>query len=150
MKLTKDILRIVLIVFSAASIVLFFLPFATVTAGSETSYIFVKIENGLAGIEAASTAETKNIQDQLTANGWVALEGHNGVYYFSNEGANKVTATEQVDIKVFEKFTVKSDVSDLSGYSEKTIVITAYAVQAAGFANPKTAFETAFPSNTNP
>ena len=36
MKLTKDILRIVLIVFSVASIVLFFLPFATVTAGSET------------------------------------------------------------------------------------------------------------------
>lgn len=36
MKLTKDILRIALVVFSVASIVLFFLPFATVTTGSET------------------------------------------------------------------------------------------------------------------
>ena len=37
MKLAKNILRIALVVFSVASLVLFFLPFATVTMGSDTA-----------------------------------------------------------------------------------------------------------------
>lgn len=49
-----------------------------VDAVSEDSYIFVKVENGIAVYEAASSAEKdgyKTIADQLKANGWTALAG---------------------------------------------------------------------------
>ena len=49
-----------------------------VDAVSEDSYIFAKVENGIAVYEAASSAEKdgyKTIADQLKANGWTALEG---------------------------------------------------------------------------
>lgn len=96
-------------------------PTVWVDANSENSYIFVKVENEIANIEA----DTK-IAAQIKAKGWMPLAGEAGVYY--------KTYTQQgtiADLVVFEKFTIKNDVNadTLKDYAGKTIKITAYAVQ---------------------
>ena len=112
-------------------------PTVHVTANSENAYIFVKVENGIKDIEAATVAGGyTNIADQITANGWTKLEdvaGVDNVYY--KEYTKK--PTETVDLPVFENFkiadTVKAD--GLKNYDTKTITITAYAIQNDGFEN---------------
>lgn len=100
-------------------------------AGSEASYLFVKVENGLADIEKAGTT----IESQILDNGWTALTGQSGVYYML-VGA---TATD-VDYVVFSSFTV-ADEAVVSDYSTAKINITAYAIQADGFeGNPSLAY----------
>lgn len=99
-------------------------------AGSEASYLFVKVENGLAAIEKGTT-----IEQQILRNGWTALTGQSGVYY-KLVGA---TATD-VDYLVFSSFTV-ADEAVVSDYSTAKINITAYAIQADGFeGNPSLAY----------
>ncbi len=93
-------------------------------AGSEASYLFVKVENGLADIEA----DTK-IAAQITTNGWTALNSETGVYY-KKVDANNTNAA--VDYKVFNTFKLKSD-ANVEGYENATITVTAYAIQADGF-----------------
>lgn len=99
-------------------------PTVHFAAGSEASWLFVKVEDGIADIEA----DTK-IAAQITANGWTALAGETGVYYKS-VGAN--TTKDAIDYVVFENFTL-TDTADVSAYKDKTIKVTAYAVQADGF-----------------
>ena len=93
-------------------------------AGSEASYLFVKVEDGIANIEAATT-----IADQITAKGWAALTGVDGVYYKSVD-AN--TTSDAIDYVVFENFTL-TDTANVSAYENATIKVTAYAVQSDGF-----------------
>ncbi|MGN1399077.1 MAG: hypothetical protein ACI4WG_03655 [Erysipelotrichaceae bacterium] len=99
-------------------------------AGSEASYLFVKVENGIEDIESGTT-----IHQQILANGWTELTGQQGVYY------KLVDATESdVDYIVFESFTIAEE-ADVADYSTATISITAYAIQADGFeGNPALAF----------
>ncbi len=97
---------------------------------SEASYLFVKVVNGIADIEAGTT-----IDAQILANGWTALGTANpGVYYKLVSGT-----TSDVDYAVFQSFQVADD-ADVSGYSSATIIITAYAIQADGFDNAIAAF----------
>lgn len=128
-------------------------PIITVAAGSEECYLYVKIDNDLTGIEiAADDTEdaTESIEEQLIANGWEALEGVAKVYVYKGEksvsGKVKAGTDTPVTVNTFGDFTVKSEVSSttIDGFGIKTIVVTAYAVQTAGFANAKTAFTTAF------
>ena len=113
-------------------------PVITVTAGSEACYLFVKITNPLASVEKASDANTKTIADQLAANGWTALDGHAGVYSY----CGVVDALENAQtVNVFENFTISNAQADLSAFENAEVEIVAYAVQAAGFANAKAAFE---------
>ncbi len=95
-------------------------------AGSEASYLFVKVENGLADIE-----DVTKIADQITTNGWTVLnsETETGVYYKKVDANNTDAA---VDYKVFNTFKLKSD-ANVEGYGSKTIKVTAYAIQADGF-----------------
>ena len=51
-------------------------PTVHVTANSEDSWVFIKVEDGLAAIEDDTT-----VADQITGNGWTALDGVAGVYY---------------------------------------------------------------------
>ena len=51
-------------------------PTVHVQANSEDSFIFVKVENGIANYEAGTT-----IAAQIAANGWTALNGVENVYY---------------------------------------------------------------------
>ena len=100
-------------------------PTVHLEKGSEESYIFVKVENGLAAIEAAGDT---TIAAQITANGWTALAGVDGVYY------KKVAANPDKveDLAVFGSFTL-ADNADVASYADAEIKVTAYAIQADGF-----------------
>lgn len=100
-------------------------------AGSEASYLFVKVENGIAGAESTEEGY-KNIAVQITENDWAALNGVTGVYYMK---VNANTGDEDIDYPVFEGFTVSGalESDDLATYNGKTVTVTAYAIQADGF-----------------
>ena len=105
-------------------------PIVTVLANSEACYVFVKIENNISAIEDPSNT----IAAQILANGWTALDTVPGVYY-------KTVSTSASDqpLNVFSTFKV-SGTADVSTYSGKTIVITAYAIQSNGFADAAAAW----------
>ena len=119
-------------------------PIVHFAAKSEASYLYVKVENQLAGIESDAT-DYKNIDAQIKANGWKVLADN---VYFKKVDAN--TSDAAVDYKVFEKFEVKGAVeqTELDTYANKTIVVTAYAVQADGFANENAAWNATFGKTT--
>lgn len=98
-------------------------PIVHVAANNEKCYVFVKIENGLENIIAGTS-----IEDQILANGWTKLE--KGVYY---QVVN--AATSATDLPVFKSFKITSDINktDLAGYEDAEIKVTAYAIQYLGF-----------------
>ena len=99
-------------------------PTVHVDADSEDCYIFVKVVNEIAAIEADTT-----IAAQIAAKGWTALAGQTGVYYKIWEQG------DAADLVVFEEFTIKTDVNGetLDKYTGKTVTVTAYAIQLSGF-----------------
>ena len=102
-------------------------PTVHVKKDSEDAYIFVKVENGISAFEAEKT-----IAKQITDNGWMDLNGVDGVYY------KKYTkdATQDVNLVVFSNFTIADGAEKISGWDTATganITITAYAVQQDGF-----------------
>ena len=104
-------------------------PTVHVTANSEDSWVFIKVEDGLAAIEDDTT-----VADQITGNGWTALDGVAGVYY--KEYSSSTAAT---DLVVFETFKVKGD-ADVAQYAKAKIDVTAYAIQKDGFTTPAAAW----------
>lgn len=112
-------------------------PTVHVAEGSETCYVFVKVENGIADIEDINYT----IADQLRDNGWELLDGD--VYYY----VEAVTAGEAgTDLLVFNSFIIDGEVEseDLEKCAEATITVTAYAVQANGFTSAEDAWDTTF------
>lgn len=111
---------------------------------SEASWLFVKVENGIKDIVAATTIET-----QITSapNSWIPLDGYQNVYYKSVD-ANK-SETAAVDYPVFGSFKLTSDAA-VATYENAKIVVTAYAVQADGFTSATDAWINTFgaPSTT--
>ena len=112
-------------------------PTIHVTAGSEKCILFVKVTNGIAGIEADTT-----IAKQMEDLDWEPVTGAEGVYYYEYV-VNATDATRDVDVPVFRTFTI-SGTEDVSGYATvkdeegkiiggATIKVIAYAVQADGF-----------------
>lgn len=104
-------------------------PIIHVDAASENCYLFVKVENEIAAIEGAN-----NVASQMTANGWVAVEGETDVYAYTVNKA--LTAVEAgANVNVFGTLTIADTVTNtvLAGYADKTITVTAYAIQADGF-----------------
>lgn len=99
-------------------------PAVHVAAGSEVCYLFVKVADGIADIQDATT-----VADQMLANGWVAMD--NGVYYY-NKTVDAREAEKAVDVPVFGTFTIKGDAA-VADYAGKTITVQAYAIQADGF-----------------
>lgn len=100
-------------------------PIVHVDANSEKCWVFVKVVNEIAAIEDAAST----VADQMTANDWTAVSGAENVY------AYKEIVNAGTDVKVFESFKISGSVegSALEAYEGKTIVVTAYAVQADGF-----------------
>ena len=110
-------------------------PIVHVDANSEDAWLFVRVENNLTQIEADTT-----IAAQMAENGWTLVEGETNVFALATTvagGANK---------NVFENFTISGTVDNttLSQYEDTTIDVTAYAVQAEGFATPKAAWDATF------
>ncbi len=114
-------------------------PTVHVDADSDNCWIFVKIENGIADIEAATT-----VADQMTALGWTEIDTTNHIW------AYKEIQSKGANVVVFNTFKIKSDVSNetLATYAGKTIVVTAYAVQSDGFTTAADAWNAAFASNS--
>ncbi len=114
-------------------------PTIHVAANSQASYLFVKVENGIAAIEDPANT----ILAQMTANGWKALDGVANVFYYQD-----IVNTEDkaaMDVPVFTEFTVAGNIDNdtLNGYADATINVTAYAVQADGFADAAAAWTAA-------
>lgn len=112
-------------------------PKIHVASDSEDCYLFVKVANEITNIEGDTT-----VAHQMAAKGWVAVEGAPaGVYVYTEDNALAVVAGGQ-DVPVFDNFTVAGTVDNttLATYTDKTITVTAYAIQADGFGS-KTAAE---------
>lgn len=109
-------------------------PTIHVGEGSEDCWLFVKVENGLADIEAGTT-----IAAQMEANGWTLVAGTSDIY------GRTAPAKAGDNVEVFENFEIKGAVGSdaLVAYADKTIVVTAYAIQKDGFATAKDAWDTA-------
>lgn len=119
-------------------------PTIHVDAVSEDSWIFVKVENGIAAFEAATSTEEngyKSISDQITANGWKALDGVANVYY--KPYTKSATGS---DLIVFSNFKIADTANDVQGWAtlNATVNITAYAVQKDGFATAEAAWTATF------
>lgn len=108
-------------------------PIVHVATGSENSYLFIKVENGISGLEA--TGDT-TIAAQLTANNWKSVSDN--VYVYAEGDATKTAVAAGANKSVFASFVI-ADNADLSVYSGDnaqtlpTVKVTAYAVQADGF-----------------
>ena len=121
-----------------------------VDAVSEDSYIFVKVENGIASYEAASSAEEggyRTIADQITANGWTALESAADVYY--REYAKSSAGS---DFAVFDTFKIADNANDAEswGSCDAQVAVTAYAVQKDGFDTASAAWMATFGKTVDP
>lgn len=112
-------------------------PIVHVDANSEDCYLFVKVVNKIANIEAEKT-----VAQQMTEKGWVAVDAANGIYVYTTDKTNPAVVTKGSNITVFENFTIAGNVNNatLATYADKTITVNAYAIQADGFAG-KTASE---------
>lgn len=122
-------------------------PTVHVNAASENSWIFVKVENGIAAYEAVTSNEEngyKTIADQIAAKGWTKLDGVDNVYYkeYTKNGTG-------ADLVVFEKFKIADDANNVNGWAnintENTkINVIAYAVQKDGFDTASAAWGATF------
>ena len=104
-------------------------PTIHVAAASEDCYLFVKVANEITAIEGETT-----VAAQMTAKGWGAVDGVPGVYVYTQNNAPAVV-TGGSNVTVFENFTISGTVDNatLAAYNNKTITVTAYAIQADGF-----------------
>lgn len=112
-------------------------PTVHVQANSEDSFIFVKVENGIARYEAGTT-----IAAQIAANGWQPLKDDNNVdvknvYYKAYTKSAGIT-----NLTVFGHFTIADNANTVEGWNDisaaANVTVTAYAVQKSGF---NTAFD---------
>lgn len=104
-------------------------PTIHVADDSEECWLFVKVENGLANAEA--TGET-SIASQMAAKGWTKVEGTDVYAYATKQDAG-------ADVVVFDTFKI-AGTTDVSLYEDAEIVVTAYAIQADGFATAAAAW----------
>lgn len=132
-------------------------PTIHVDANSEDCWLFVKVENGIADIEAA----TNTIAAQMATNGWTKLNDSN-IYYYNQKVVSSTTVT---NVPVFGSFKISDAVVGgmkpvttdgvgddgklyLDEYKNAQIVITAYAIQADGFNSAAAAWAAAGSSFT--
>lgn len=115
-------------------------PTIHVAGDSENCWLFVKVENGLEDI-----IDAKTIENQMNDNGWSLVAGETNIYAYE-----KIATAKTGDYKVFDNFKLKGD-ANVSNYATvkdddgnitggKTIEVTAYAIQADGFATAAAAW----------
>ena len=104
-------------------------PTIHVADDSEECWLFVKVENGLANAEAEGAT---SIASQMAAKGWAKVEGTDVYAYATKQAAG-------ADVVVFDNFKI-AGTTDVSLYETAEIVVTAYAIQADGFATAAAAW----------
>ena len=124
-------------------------PTIHVSDDSEGCYLFVKVENGIQDIETTDTSKT--IAAQMKELHWKPIAEGSNIYIFAKEG-NKYALYKGANVEVFKSFTIDGSTVDntkLAAYKGKTVVVTAYAVQMAGFENntPAEIWAAAFPNS---
>lgn len=124
-------------------------PTIHVDASSEDCYLFVKVVNEIAAIEGTTT-----VADQMTTKGWKVVDAEKGIYVYATGMDAKTAVSANANIAVFDNFTidgtkvvnvpegetVPTGKLDIAEYNNKTITVTAYAIQKDGFES-KTASE---------
>lgn len=100
-------------------------PTVHVAAGSENCYIFVKVENQISAIEDS----TNTIAAQMATNGWTAVKGVENLYCKTDAVAGNTNHVVFSTVKV----ATTVDNTTLATYANKTVKVTAYAIQADGF-----------------
>lgn len=113
-------------------------PIIHVARDSEDCYLFVKVENGIEGIEAETVQDGyKSIANQMTENDWEHVEGD--IYIYAPDG-QPTPVSAGADIIVFGSFAIagSADGDLLSEYGPMqdgtegaAIKVTAYAIQSA-------------------
>ncbi|MBP3623427.1 MAG: hypothetical protein J6J19_05095 [Oscillospiraceae bacterium] len=106
-------------------------PIIHVDSLSEDCYLFVKVVNGIKDYEAAGAT---TIAAQMAAKGWKLVDETNGIYVYAENTANKTVVSAGSNITVFESFKIADNANITASGSALDVVVTAYAVQAEGFA----------------
>ncbi len=108
-------------------------PVIHVDANSEECFLFVKVENDIKDIESKEPG--KSVAAQMTAKGWMSVEGN--VYVYVGKTDKPAVVAKGANIPVFDNITIDGSVNGdtLKNYEGKTITVNAYAVQKAGFEN---------------
>ena len=117
-------------------------PTIHVDDNSENCWLFVEVVNPIAGIEETDQNDGyATIAEQMAANGWKKLNSVDNVYYHDvvSAGANVI---------VFDHFKIEDSFNGAGNYADVTV--TAYAVQAEGFASAQDAWGATFGAPTNP
>lgn len=123
-------------------------PIVRLAAQSEPAYVFVQVNNGLAGLED-NDPNVKNIEAQMLANHWEKVDGYTNLWVYSLN--NYVVNAKQtaVDLPVFQQFTVDPDANNapngdpnIDAFADKHITVKAFAIQTVGF---KGDYENALP-----
>ena len=111
-------------------------PTLHVSNNSSDCYLFVKVDNALADVEGGKT-----IAAQMAEKGWTLVTGETDIYAYN------AICTANQNVAVFESFTIDGSVNNttIAEYEGKSITVTGYAVQAAGFeaASPAEIWNTA-------
>ena len=116
-------------------------PTITVAAGSEDCYLFVRVVNGLADLEAAGDT---TIAKQMENNGWTLVDGETNVYMQSGIYSAEARAV------VFGTFTIDTAETATTLADAENVVITAYAVQAEGFLTAQAAWDATYGAPVEP
>jgi len=109
-------------------------PTIHVADNSEDCWLFVTVKNGLLNAEDASG---NTIAKQMEANGWEKVTGAtvDGIDVYAHTAKQAAGA----DVVVFDTFKI-AGTTDVSMYEKAEIVVTAYAIQADGFATAAAAW----------
>lgn len=106
-------------------------------------WLFVRVDNGLAAIEAKKDTAFPTIADQMDSLGWTETETGSGIFWY------KEIVSAGADVPVFETIKIDGavDKATLANYKDAAINVTAYAVQADNFDTALEALEAApFPA----
>ena len=117
-------------------------PIIHVQGGSEACYVFVEVVDQIAAIQ-----DTDTVAEQMIANGWTVLKG-NVWYKATAVDARNVPETQFEDVAVFGSFKIKGD-ANVADFNGNTITVTAYAVQADGFADAVAAWNATYGKPAN-
>ena len=105
-------------------------PIVHVASGSENCYLFVKVVNGIKDYEAAGDT---TIAKQMEAKNWKVVDADKGIYVYAQGDADKTAVSAGSNVTVFENFTIADYAQLPANGNGLDVVVTAYAVQTAGF-----------------
>ena len=106
-------------------------PTIHVQANSEDCFLFVKVENGISGIEDS----TNSVASQMEKHGWTKVKENVYVYGPLAAPTKVMKSADVTNVNVFDNFTIAGTVDNttLAANNGSSIVVTAYAIQADGF-----------------